>query len=51
MAGASRRAAAEKGSAILHQMQQLQLQFNPSGELKAVHSDKEFRISECADNW
>lgn len=47
----ARRAAATKGNANLLQLQQLQLQFNPSGELKAGHSPKTFRISDCADNW
>jgi hypothetical protein len=51
MARAGRRVAAEKGNATLHQLQQLQLQFSPSGELKAVHSAKDFRISDCSDNW
>lgn len=51
MARAGRRAAAEKGSATLHQLQQLQLQYGTGGELKAVHSGKEFKISECSDNW
>jgi len=51
MARAGRRAAAEKGNTTLNQMQQLQLQFNPGGELKAVHSAKDFRVSECSDSW
>lgn len=51
MARGDRRESALKGHATLQQMQQLQLQFSPSGELKAGHSAKDFRVSECPDNW
>lgn len=51
MARGGQRAAAEKGNATLHQMQQLQIQYEPGGELKAGFSSKDFKISECADNW
>ena len=51
MARGCQRAAAEKGTVNLRQMQQLQLQFNPAGELKAAHSPKVFKISEIADEW
>jgi structural maintenance of chromosomes protein 5 len=52
MAGRTvRRVAAEKGTANLKHLQQLQLKFNPNGELKAVSSPKVFRLSDCADVW
>lgn len=51
MAVGGKRAAAQRGSANLQNMQQMQLQFNPTGELKAVSTVKDFSISECADDW
>ena len=51
MARAGKRLAAERGTTNLQQLQQLQLQVNPSGELKAVSPTKDFSISECADDW
>ena len=51
MARAGKRMAAERGTANLQHVQQLQLQFNPSGELKAVPATKLFSITECADDW
>lgn len=51
MARGERRAAAEKGHVNLEKLQQLQLQFNPSGELKASHCPKAFKVSECVDDW
>lgn len=51
MARESKRLAAERGSSNLQHLQQLQLQFDPSGELKAVCAAKAFSIKDCADEW
>jgi len=50
MAREGKRMAAERGTNNLQQLQQLQLQFDPSGELKAVSATKDFSITECADD-
>lgn len=46
-----KRVAAERSNNSLNQLQQLQLQFAPNGEVKALQPPKTFSISDCSDDW